>query len=70
MMTTLDYANPAPPKHATEVAPQLLILACVLAFEILVFSFIGTNFRSWDTFFLVPRLNVELARCSPPLSAM
>ncbi|HEY7119715.1 MAG TPA: ABC transporter permease, partial [Tepidisphaeraceae bacterium] len=42
------------------VPPQQLVLVVLLALEIAFFSIVGTNFLSWDNFFQVPRLNVEL----------
>jgi rhamnose transport system permease protein len=59
-LTTHPAIAPAPPHRRPWVQPQQLILAALLAVEIASFSVIGTNFLTWDNFFEVPRLNVEL----------
>jgi rhamnose transport system substrate-binding protein len=54
--------NRAPPPHETAVPPmsQELILTLLLATEIVVFGFVGTNFLSRANAFEVVRLSVEI----------
>jgi ribose/xylose/arabinose/galactoside ABC-type transport system permease subunit/ABC-type sugar transport system substrate-binding protein len=52
--------SPALADRAPIVQPQQMILAGLLAFEILVFAVIGTNFLSSHNFLEVSRQNVEL----------
>jgi rhamnose transport system substrate-binding protein len=62
-MSTLNVspiALPVPRQGRPLVQPQQLILAALLAFEIAIFSLIGSRFLTWDNFFQVQRLNVEL----------
>src|SRR5262249_21214271 len=56
-----NMPTPAPPPAETASAPlsQELILALLLAAEILVFSFLGTNFLSRANAFEVVRLSAE-----------
>jgi rhamnose transport system permease protein len=59
-LTSNPAIAPTPAHGRPWVQPQQLILAALLAVEIAIFSVIGTNFLTWDNFFEVPRLNVEL----------
>src|SRR5439155_26926358 len=51
---------PPPPETASPPLSQELILALLLAAEIVVFGFLGTNFLSWANAFEVVRLAVEI----------
>src|SRR5439155_8162961 len=51
---------PPPPETASPPLSQELILALLLAAEIVVFGFLGTNFLSWANAFEVVRLSVEI----------
>jgi rhamnose transport system permease protein len=51
---------PAPADRAPIVPPQQMILAALLAFEVLVFSVTGTNFLTGHNFLEIARQNVEL----------
>src|SRR5262245_49833021 len=51
---------PPPPETAPLPVSQELILAIVLAAEVVVFGFLGTNFLSRDNAFEVVRLSVGI----------
>ncbi len=62
MSRAVDRAAPLRPDalHRPRFHPQQIVLAALLALELAVFSLISNNFVSWDNFFGVQRLNVEL----------
>jgi rhamnose transport system substrate-binding protein len=57
-MTTLA-AIPSPRESRIRLGQQTM-LGVIILLEILVFSLIGTNFLTWQNFFQIPRINVEL----------
>src|SRR5271169_2462008 len=56
----MPTSAPPPSETAAPRMPQELILAFLLAGEILIFSFLGTNFLSRANAFDVVRLSVEI----------
>jgi len=56
----LDSSTPSSRGNVLAVEPQQIVLAFLLASEVIVFSFLGSRFFSWDNFFEVQRLGVEL----------
>jgi rhamnose transport system substrate-binding protein len=57
-MTTIAV-NPPTSSGKIRLGQQGMLAGLVLV-EILVFSIIGTNFLTWQNFFQIPRINVEL----------